>query len=134
MPAMPVIKNSNNLDSMPLCAGFGAFGGLARFPLIGSHTVIFSNHWELKMVQHEVENMNVSLVSGDDGLDLIAIKLAAAIGGEGCSSLSLTPNQARMLATELISAVNRAEVKSSLKSSPNLWRRQGEARPRLATA
>lgn len=82
------------------------------------------------MIQHEVDNMDVSLISGDDGFDRIAIKLASELG----TSLTLTPTQARILATELIAAVNRAEVKSSLKTSPNLWRRQGEARPRLATA
>ena len=86
------------------------------------------------MNHNDVEKMDVSLISGDDGLDRIAIQLASIIAGEQCSSLTLTPNQARMLATELISAVNRAEVKKSLQTSPNLWRRQGEARPRLATA
>jgi hypothetical protein len=84
------------------------------------------------MNQHEVEKMDVSLISGDDGFDRVSISLEGE--GEGCSALTLTPSQARILATELISAVNRAEVKKSLQSSPNLWRRQGEARPRLATA
>ncbi|OYY95324.1 MAG: hypothetical protein B7Y41_02130 [Hydrogenophilales bacterium 28-61-23] len=86
------------------------------------------------MMQHEVENMNVSLISGDDGFDRIAIKIASALAGEAGSSLTLTPSQARVLATELIAAVNRAEVKNSLKTSPNLWRRQGVTQPRLATA
>ncbi len=86
------------------------------------------------MNHNDVEKLDVSLISGDDGLDRIAIHLASIIAGDQCSSLTLTPNQARMLATELISAVNRAEVKKSLQTSPNLWRRQGEARPRLATA
>jgi hypothetical protein len=86
------------------------------------------------MMQHEVEKMDVSLMSGDDGLDRITIKLASVLAGELGTSLTLTPSQARILATELIAAVNRAEVKSSLKTSPNLWRRQGEVRPRLATA
>ena len=74
--------------------------------------------------------MDVSLISGDDGFDRVAISLV----GEGCTALTLTPAQARVLATELISAVNRAEVKKSLQSGPNMWRRQGEAHPRLATA
>lgn len=86
------------------------------------------------MNHNDVEKLDVSLISGDDGLDRIAIHLASIIAGDACSSLTLTPNQARVLATELISAVNRAEVKKSLQTSPNLWRRQGEARPRLATA
>jgi hypothetical protein len=86
------------------------------------------------MLKHEVANMDVSLVSGDDGFDRVAIKLISEMAGELGTSLTLTPSQARILATELISAVNRSEVKSSLKTSPNLWRRQGEARPRLATA
>jgi len=86
------------------------------------------------MMQHEVDNMDVNLISGEDGFDRVAIKLASELAGELGTSLTLTPSQARVLATELIAAVNRAEVKSSLKTSPNLWRRQGESRPRLATA
>ncbi|HNA28581.1 MAG TPA: hypothetical protein PLQ64_04980 [Thiobacillaceae bacterium] len=39
-----------------------------------------------------------------------------------------------MLATDLITAVNRAEVKVSLKTSPNMWRRGGTAQPRGAEA
>jgi len=86
------------------------------------------------MLQNMVEKMDVSLISGDDGSDHIAINMVNQVAGEAMAALKLTPSQARMLATELIAAVNRAEVKKSLKTSPNLWRRQGEARPRLATA
>jgi hypothetical protein len=86
------------------------------------------------MLQLEVSKMDVSLISSDEGVDRISIKLVSVLTGEAEPSLSLTPSQARTLATELIAAVNRAEVKNSLKTSPNLWRRQGEARPRLATA
>ncbi len=86
------------------------------------------------MSQHEVDKMDVSLITSNDGSDRIAINIASALQSEDFSSLTLTPSQARILATELISAVNRAEVKRSLKTSPNLWRRQGEARPRLASA
>ena len=86
------------------------------------------------MLQLEVSKMDVSLISSDEGVDRIAIKLVSGLTGEAEPSLSLTPSQARALATELIAAVNRAEVNNSLKTSPNLWRRQGEARPRLATA
>ncbi len=84
------------------------------------------------MSQHEVGKMDVSLVSSDDGLDRIAIKLLSDLAGE--SALLLTPGQARTLATELIAAVNRAEVKSSLKTSSNMWRRQGEASSRMVSA
>jgi hypothetical protein len=41
--------------------------------------------------------------------------------------LELSPHQARVLATELIMAVNRAEVRNNLKRSHNLVR--GEAQP-----
>ncbi len=87
------------------------------------------------MLQNEVSQVDVSLISNDDGSDRIAINvLNNLLAGDPTAALLLTPSQARLLATELISAVNRAEVKKSLKTSPNLWRRQGEARPRLATA
>lgn len=96
------------------------------------------------MTQIAVDHIEVSLVAGAEGADRIALNVA-----EGMEHLLvLTPAQARLLATELITAVNRAEVKASLKSTPNMWRRtsgspahtgevaafQGENLPRLARA
>jgi hypothetical protein len=37
-------------------------------------------------------------------------------------TLNLTPHQARVLATELIMAVNRAEVRNNLKHNQNMVR------------
>lgn len=96
------------------------------------------------MKQLETSQLKVSLISGDDGSDRVAFNIASGLE----NVMLLTPAQARALATELITAVNRAEVKASLKTSPNLWRRssntsprpteaapyQGEPIPRLATA
>lgn len=96
------------------------------------------------MKQFEVNEINVSLIAGDDGNDRIALKVADGME----NVMVLTPARARALATELITAVNRAEVKASLKTSPNMWRRsgntptrtveapsyQGEPMPRLARA
>ena len=39
----------------------------------------------------------------------------------GCA-IDLTPHQARVLATELIMAVNRAEVRNNLKNNQNMVR------------
>lgn len=75
------------------------------------------------MTQIEASQVKVALISGDDGSDRIAINLSEALD----NVTVLTPAQARMLATELITAVNRAEVKASLKTTPNLWRRAGNA-------
>lgn len=69
----------------------------------------------------------VSLVSSSEGADSVAIELT---DGE---VLMLSPEQARHLATNLITAVNRAEVKASLRVSTNLWRRESESEKRLAT-
>lgn len=82
------------------------------------------------MKQTAINAVNVHLVPGVDGSDHVMIKL----GNDVEAGLALTPAQARMLATELITAVNRAEVKSSLKTSPNLWGRRGASNSRLATA
>lgn len=96
------------------------------------------------MTQVAVEHIEVSLIAGDEGADRIALNIAAGME----NLLVLTPVQARLLATELITAVNRAEVKASLKSTPNMWRRagtvagnpaevsvfQGDNLPRLARA
>lgn len=83
------------------------------------------------MIQSRQDKVEVSVVAGVDGVDRIALMV-----GDSAESrlLSLTPGQARLLATELIAAVNRAEVKANLKTGTNLWRKPGESRPRLATA
>ena len=73
------------------------------------------------------EAVCVSLIPGPDGADSVAIQLA---GGE---MLIMSPAQARSLATSLITAVNRAEVKTSLRVSSNPWRRVDESKRRLST-
>lgn len=78
----------------------------------------------------QVTQVKVILTTSEDGQDRVAITLEGAHG----TALALTPSQARALATDLITAVNRAEVKANLKVSPNLWRRSREARPRLLVA
>jgi hypothetical protein len=82
------------------------------------------------MKQFEVNEINVSLIAGDDGSDRVTLKVADGME----NVMVLTPAQARALATELITAVNRAEVKASLKTSPNMWRRSGNAPTRPAEA
>ncbi len=78
----------------------------------------------------QVTKVQVKLATTEDGQDRVALSLHGTDG----TVLTLTPSQARALATDLITAVNRAEVKANLKVSPNLWRRAGESRPRLAIA
>lgn len=83
-------------------------------------------------MNHPVNHPNneavfVSLISGPDGADRVSIELAS---GE---MVTLTPAQARNLATSLITAVNRAEVKASLRVSTNLWRRMDESEARLSS-
>lgn len=82
------------------------------------------------MKQIESNQVKVSLIAGDDGADRVAINIAEGLE----NAMVLTPALARALATELITAVNRAEVKASLKTSPNLWRRSGNNQPRPAEA
>ena len=82
------------------------------------------------MRQLDVPKIDVVLIAGDDGGDRIALKVAE--GGDNL--VVLTPAQARAMATELITAVNRAEVKASLKTSPNMWRRSGTSAARAVEA
>ena len=85
---------------------------------------------EFQMSQTAVDHITVSLIAGDGGTDRIALDIS-----EGMENLLvLTPDQARLLATELITAVNRAEVKASLKSTPNMWRRAGNPAPKSSEA
>lgn len=67
------------------------------------------------MIELEPGNtLDISLKEDAHGRDHVEVTLQA----QGCS-LNLTPHQARVLATELIMAVNRAEVRSNLKHSQN---------------
>jgi len=83
------------------------------------------------MSQAQQNNVEVTVVAGVDGPDRITLQLGDS---SETSTLSLTPSQARLLATELIGAVNRAEVKASLKSNSNMWSRGSGSRSRLAAA
>jgi len=63
------------------------------------------------------KSLDINLKEDEQGRDRVIL----AVQAEGCE-LNLTPHQARVLATELIMAVNRAEVRSNLKHSHNLAR------------
>jgi hypothetical protein len=60
--------------------------------------------------------LDINLKEDDQGRDRVELALQ-----EGCT-LNLSPHQARVLATELIMAVNRAEVRNNLKHSQNMVR------------
>ena len=62
--------------------------------------------------------LEINLKADADGRDRVTVTLHP----HDCA-IDLTPHQARMLATELIMAVNRAEVRGTLTHSPNLARR-----------
>lgn len=78
------------------------------------------------MIELERGNaLEINLKEDTQGRDRVVMTLQA----HGCS-LDLTPHQARVLATELIMAVNRAEVRSNLKRSPSTARKQPGAQKR----
>lgn len=61
--------------------------------------------------------VSISLIEDDGGKDRVVFTLS-----NGECDLKLSPHQARVLATELIMAVNRAEVRGNLRRSQNLTR------------
>jgi len=61
--------------------------------------------------------LDITLKEDALGRDRVVVTLQA----QACE-LTLTPHQARVLATELIMAVNRAEVRSNLKHNHNMVR------------
>ncbi|HQS99364.1 MAG: hypothetical protein B7Y26_08660 [Hydrogenophilales bacterium 16-64-46] len=61
------------------------------------------------------DTLNIHLKEDAQGRDRVELLL------QQCT-LALTPHQARVLATELIMAVNRAEVRNNLKNSQNMVR------------
>lgn len=70
------------------------------------------------MIELEPGNaLGITLQEDTHGRDRIVVTLEA----HGCE-LNMTPHQARVLATELIMAVNRAEVRGNLKHSHNMVR------------
>ena len=70
------------------------------------------------MIELEPGNaLDITLKEGAHGRDRVVVTLRS----HGCE-LDLTPHQARVVATELIMAVNRAEVRGSLKQGPNAGR------------
>lgn len=70
------------------------------------------------MIELEPGNaLDIALKEDAGGRDRVVVTLQA----HGCE-LNLTPHQARVLATELIMAVNRSEVRGNLKHSQNMVR------------
>lgn len=70
---------------------------------------------ETEMIELEPGNtLEINLKEDAQGRDRVVL----ALQSQGYA-LDLTPHQARVLATELIMAVNRAEVRSNLKRSNN---------------
>jgi hypothetical protein len=70
------------------------------------------------MIELESGNsLDINLKEDAQGRDRIVLTL---LGLD--STLNLTPHQARVLATELIMAVNRAEVRNNLKKNQNAVR------------
>jgi len=68
--------------------------------------------------------LDIALKEDAQGRDRVELAVQAQC------TLSLTPHQARVLATELIMAVNRAEVRNSLKSGQSMVRSAQGGEPR----
>lgn len=70
------------------------------------------------MIELEPGNvLDIALQEDAQGRDCVVLSLQA----HECA-LNLTPHQARVLATELIMAVNRAEVRNNLRHNQNMVR------------
>jgi hypothetical protein len=70
------------------------------------------------MIELEPGNaLDINLKEDGQGRDRVVLSMQA----HDCT-LNLTPHQARVLATELIMAVNRAEVRNNLKHNQNMVR------------
>lgn len=74
------------------------------------------------------DHFHIALAPSLSGEDRIALQL------DNGQMVQLSANEARALATSLIHAVNRVEVKTSLRVSHNLWRRNDHAEPQLSLA
>lgn len=70
-----------------------------------------------KLEMNSENNMHVTLEEDEVSKDLVVFI-------PGVRQFRLTPHQARILATKLVIAVGRAEVRINLKDSHNLSRKQ----------
>ncbi len=68
--------------------------------------------------------LSITLAEDTQGRDQVVLSLPDLEG-----VLGLTPHQARVLATELIMAVNRAEVRNNLRHSPKSMVRSTQETP-----
>lgn len=83
-----------------------------------AHTLAQTTQGDTEMIELEPGNtLDINLQEDAQGRDRVVLALQA----QGCA-LNLSPHQARVLATELIMAVNRAEVRNNLKHSHNMVR------------
>lgn len=81
-----------------------------------AYTLAHATQGETDMIQLDTgDSLNINLKEDAQGRDRVELML------QECA-LTLTPHQARVLATELIMAVNRAEVRNNLKNSQNMVR------------
>ena len=69
------------------------------------------------MDMNEQNNVNVSLEEDVAGKELVVCEL-------GARQIRLSLHQARILATQLVVAVNRAEVRLNLKQNQNMTRKR----------
>ena len=76
-----------------------------------AYSLAYATQGVTEMIElNQGDALSITLQADEQGRDSVVLALQA----QGCE-LSLTPHQARVLATELIMAVNRAEVRNNLK-------------------
>ncbi len=81
-----------------------------------AYTLAHATQGDMNMIELDTgDTLNINLKEDAQGRDRVELML------QQCT-LALTPHQARVLATELIMAVNRAEVRNNLKNSQNMVR------------
>jgi hypothetical protein len=90
-----------------------------------AESLVSTTQGDVTMIELEPgKSLDISLKEDVNGRDRVILALQT----EGCE-LNLTPHQARVLATELIMAVNRAEVRSNLRHSHSMVRTAQPANP-----
>lgn len=83
-----------------------------------AYILAYATQGDAKMIElNHGGILDITLQEDALGRDSVVLALQTP----GCE-LNLTPHQARVLATELIMAVNRAEVRNNLKHSQNMVR------------
>jgi hypothetical protein len=119
-------RRHQQVISLPFNVIFHCFARYGEIGMDAAYTLAHATQGETNMIELESgKALDISLKEDAQGRDRVVLTLEGPD-----SALNLSPHQARVLATELIMAVNRAEVRNNLRHSHNMVREKPSVEPK----